>query len=58
MLGERAVEEVQAIAVRHQHAKGFLFLGRGIEYPVALEGALEVEGDQLRARRGLRRRAR
>jgi glucosamine--fructose-6-phosphate aminotransferase (isomerizing) len=43
MLGERAVEEVQAIAARHQHAKGFLFLGRGIEYPVALEGALKLK---------------
>jgi glucosamine--fructose-6-phosphate aminotransferase (isomerizing) len=43
MLGERAVEEVRAIAARHQHAKGFLFLGRGIEYPVALEGALKLK---------------
>ncbi len=43
MLGERAVEEVQAIAARHQDAKGFLFLGRGIEYPLALEGALKLK---------------
>ena len=43
MLGERAVEEVQGIAARHQHAKGFLFLGRGVEYPVALEGALKLK---------------
>ncbi|MBK7643986.1 MAG: glutamine--fructose-6-phosphate transaminase (isomerizing) [Planctomycetes bacterium] len=43
MLGERAVEEVRAIAGRHQNAKGFLFLGRGIEYPVALEGALKLK---------------
>jgi glutamine---fructose-6-phosphate transaminase (isomerizing) len=43
MLGERAVAEVQDIAARHQVAKGFLFLGRGIEYPVALEGALKLK---------------
>ena len=43
MLGERAVEEVRAIAARHQQAKGFLFLGRGINFPVALEGALKLK---------------
>jgi len=43
MLGERAVEEVRGIAARHQDAKGYLFLGRGIEYPVALEGALKLK---------------
>jgi glucosamine--fructose-6-phosphate aminotransferase (isomerizing) len=43
MLGERAVKEVHEIAVRHQNAKGFLFLGRGVNYPVALEGALKLK---------------
>jgi glucosamine--fructose-6-phosphate aminotransferase (isomerizing) len=43
MLGERAVTEVHEIAVRHQNAKGFLFLGRGVNYPVALEGALKLK---------------
>jgi glucosamine--fructose-6-phosphate aminotransferase (isomerizing) len=43
MLGERAVREVHEIAVRHQNAKGFLFLGRGVNYPVALEGALKLK---------------
>ncbi len=43
MLGERAVAEVHEIAVENQHQKGFLFLGRGINYPVALEGALKLK---------------
>ncbi|HEV8111397.1 MAG TPA: glutamine--fructose-6-phosphate transaminase (isomerizing) [Planctomycetota bacterium] len=43
LLGERAVKAVHGIAERHQNAKGFLFLGRGINYPVALEGALKLK---------------
>jgi glucosamine--fructose-6-phosphate aminotransferase (isomerizing) len=43
MLGERAVKEVHEIATRHQNAKGFLFLGRGVNFPVALEGALKLK---------------
>jgi glucosamine--fructose-6-phosphate aminotransferase (isomerizing) len=43
LLGERAVKAVHGIADRHQAAKGFLFLGRGINYPVALEGALKLK---------------
>jgi glucosamine--fructose-6-phosphate aminotransferase (isomerizing) len=43
LLGERAVGEVRAIAERNQHQKGFLFLGRGINFPVALEGALKLK---------------
>ena len=31
------------IAQRHQGVKGFLFLGRGINYPIALEGALKLK---------------
>jgi glucosamine--fructose-6-phosphate aminotransferase (isomerizing) len=43
MLGDRSVRAVREIAVRYQNAKGFLFLGRGIHYPVALEGALKLK---------------
>ena len=43
MLGERAVREVHEIAAANQDQKGFLFLGRGINYPVALEGALKLK---------------
>ncbi len=38
-----------------QHSD-FLYLGRGINFPVALEGALEAQGDQLHPRRRLSRR--
>ncbi len=31
------------LADRHRNAKGFLFLGRGINYPIALEGALKLK---------------
>jgi glucosamine--fructose-6-phosphate aminotransferase (isomerizing) len=34
---------VEAIARRFQHACDFLFLGRGINYPLALEGALKLK---------------
>jgi glucosamine--fructose-6-phosphate aminotransferase (isomerizing) len=34
---------VAAIARRFQHARDFLFLGRGINYPLALEGALKLK---------------
>jgi len=43
LLAEGAVDKVRGIAERHQKAKGFLFLGRGINYPVALEGALKLK---------------
>jgi len=43
MLSERAVSEVRAIAKANQNQKGFLFLGRGINYPIALEGALKLK---------------
>ncbi len=35
--------QLQAIARRYGHAKGFLFLGRGAQYPIALEGALKLK---------------
>ena len=43
LLAEGAVEKVREISERHQNVKGFLFLGRGINYPVALEGALKLK---------------
>jgi glucosamine--fructose-6-phosphate aminotransferase (isomerizing) len=35
--------QLQAIARRYGHAKGCLFLGRGAQYPIALEGALKLK---------------
>lgn len=35
--------QLQAIARRYGHAKGFLFLGRGTQFPIALEGALKLK---------------
>ncbi len=34
---------IEEIARRHFHARDFLFIGRGIGYPVALEGALKLK---------------
>lgn len=42
----RALEkdaEYQALAERFHKARNFLFLGRGINYPIALEGALKLK---------------
>ncbi|MEN8181843.1 MAG: glutamine--fructose-6-phosphate transaminase (isomerizing) [Myxococcota bacterium] len=36
-------EAVRDIAQKYFHAKNFLFLGRGILYPIALEGALKLK---------------
>jgi glucosamine--fructose-6-phosphate aminotransferase (isomerizing) len=36
-------EEIRAVAQRFFHARNFLFLGRGIMYPIALEGALKLK---------------
>ena len=36
-------EEIQRIAKRHYKRNGFLFLGRGVNYPIALEGALKLK---------------
>ncbi|HEY3203895.1 MAG TPA: glutamine--fructose-6-phosphate transaminase (isomerizing), partial [Thermoanaerobaculia bacterium] len=39
-----AVEpQLEELARRYQHASDFLFLGRGLHYPVALEGALKLK---------------
>ncbi len=35
--------QLQVLARRYGHAKGFLFLGRGNQYPIALEGALKLK---------------
>ncbi len=36
-------QPVRAIAQKYFHAANFLFLGRGIMYPIALEGALKLK---------------
>lgn len=38
-----AAEEVKAVALKHAVASSFLFLGRGYNFPVALEGALKLK---------------
>ena len=43
LLSSRAVQSVRGLAQRHLSARGFLFLGRGINYPIALEGALKLK---------------
>ena len=35
--------EIELLARKYAHAGNFLFLGRGINYPVALEGALKLK---------------
>ncbi len=36
-------DHIQALAKKYCRARDFLFLGRGLEYPVALEGALKLK---------------
>ena len=36
-------KEIQDLAHRYQNAQDFLFLGRGVHYPIALEGALKLK---------------
>ncbi len=36
-------KDVREIAKRYLHARDFLYLGRGINYPIALEGALKLK---------------
>jgi glucosamine--fructose-6-phosphate aminotransferase (isomerizing) len=36
-------DRVKALALRYKSKKGFLFLGRGLFYPIALEGALKLK---------------
>jgi glucosamine--fructose-6-phosphate aminotransferase (isomerizing) len=35
--------KIEAIAAKYQHATDFLYLGRGYNFPVALEGALKLK---------------
>jgi glucosamine--fructose-6-phosphate aminotransferase (isomerizing) len=41
VLGRR--DQIQAIAKRYSRRRDFLFLGRGLLYPIALEGALKLK---------------
>ncbi|HJO26290.1 MAG TPA: glutamine--fructose-6-phosphate transaminase (isomerizing) [Planctomycetota bacterium] len=43
LLSGGLLEEIRATAARYGNSKGFLFLGRGVNYPVALEGALKLK---------------
>jgi glutamine---fructose-6-phosphate transaminase (isomerizing) len=36
-------ESIQAIATKYTHATNFLYLGRGYNFPIALEGALKLK---------------
>ncbi|MDF1799330.1 MAG: glutamine--fructose-6-phosphate transaminase (isomerizing) [Planctomycetota bacterium] len=36
-------DSIRKIAERHVNQNGFLFLGRGVNYPIALEGALKLK---------------
>ena len=36
-------EKIQALAQRYADSRNFLYLGRGVNYPVALEGALKLK---------------
>ena len=39
----KSAPEIEAIAKKYCHTESFLFLGRGINYPVAMEGALKLK---------------
>ncbi|NOT30456.1 MAG: glutamine--fructose-6-phosphate transaminase (isomerizing) [Planctomycetes bacterium] len=43
LLTREVVDKIRALAERHKDARGFLFLARGINYPIALEGALKLK---------------
>jgi glucosamine--fructose-6-phosphate aminotransferase (isomerizing) len=43
LLAQENVERIGQIARKHLDAKGFFFLGRGVNYPIALEGALKLK---------------
>ena len=37
--------EIEDLAKKYAQARDFLYLGRGLNYPIALEGALKTEGN-------------
>ena len=39
----KGAAEIEALARRFNHHRDFLFLGRGVNYPIALEGALKLK---------------
>jgi glucosamine--fructose-6-phosphate aminotransferase (isomerizing) len=39
----RGHKEIERVARKYVHANNFLYLGRGINYPIALEGALKLK---------------
>ncbi len=43
LLSEPVREHIRSLAKQHARAKGFFFLGRGVNFPVALEGALKLK---------------
>lgn len=43
LLTREKCEHMRAVARNHVAAKGFLFIGRGINFPIALEGALKLK---------------
>ncbi|MFZ4863960.1 glutamine--fructose-6-phosphate transaminase (isomerizing) [Sphingobacterium sp. Mn56C] len=40
---QNQVENIKAIATKYQEANDFLYLGRGYNFPIALEGALKLK---------------
>ena len=40
---DSTIEDIKDIAKKHQHATDFLYLGRGYNFPIALEGALKLK---------------
>jgi glucosamine--fructose-6-phosphate aminotransferase (isomerizing) len=43
LLSSETVQRVADIARKHRDASGFFFLGRGVNFPIALEGALKLK---------------
>ncbi|MBI3817879.1 MAG: glutamine--fructose-6-phosphate transaminase (isomerizing) [Planctomycetes bacterium] len=43
LFNDAARESVRALAKKYQGSRDFLFLGRGLNYPIALEGALKLK---------------
>jgi glucosamine--fructose-6-phosphate aminotransferase (isomerizing) len=43
LLAPEKIDQVGEVARRHLDARGFFFLGRGVNFPIALEGALKLK---------------